>query len=52
MKQNPNKVKANELREDMARKAVDELLRELAGLPDEALLSSVARHVKIKVKLF
>lgn len=46
------KEKANEMRENMARKGVDNLLKELAGLPDEDLVSSVAQHLKIKVKLF
>lgn len=52
MKQNKNKEQANKMREAMARKGVDSLLKELADLPDEALLSSTAQHVKIKVKLF
>ena len=46
------KESANEIREAMARQGVDRLMEELSSIPDEELVAAVARHVKIKIKLF
>ena len=46
------KQTADEIREDMIRGAVDDLIKEMQSIDDAALISAVSRRIKVKVRLY
>ena len=46
------KEKANKIREEMMRGAIDSALQEIQKIPDSELIGAVSRKIHIKFKIF